>query len=90
MRWAKQQGGVTGYPHSALHVNPQAAALRLVSTYDDDGDGFLSAAEIAGALLPKPVTEIDDDGDGRLTADELTQCIESAANELPNFVCPGK
>jgi len=32
LRWCKEQGGVTGYPHSALHVNPAATAKWLMWT----------------------------------------------------------
>src|SRR5437763_4625509 len=47
MRWAKQQGGVTGYAHSAsgLGVNPNRAAARLLAELDKDKDGKISRAE---------------------------------------------
>ena len=88
MRWAKQQGGVTGYPHSALHVHPADSASRLVKTYDDDGDQTLSIAEADRAFLPKPFAEIDQDGDRKLTIRELQRSIDAAANELPNLCVP--
>lgn len=88
MRWAKQQGGVTGYPHSALHVNPGASAARLVNTHDADGDDNLSAAETNRLLLPKSFRQIDQDENGLLSTRELRQSIDLAANELPNLCVP--
>ncbi len=88
MRWAKQQGGVTGYPHSALRVNPAALAERLVRLHDSDDDGNLSEAETDNLLLPKPFPEIDQDDDDQLTLRELRQAIDRAANELPNLCIP--
>src|SRR5204862_2038980 len=43
MKWAKQQGAVTGYAHSAngLDVNPAAAAKRFLAELDTDKDGKL-------------------------------------------------
>ena len=40
MRWAKEQGGVTGYPHSALHVDAKQAAARLMQNLDANQDGL--------------------------------------------------
>src|SRR5262249_29254222 len=49
LRWAKAQGAVTGYAHSAsgLEINPGAAAGRLMAALDSDGDSLLSVAEAA-------------------------------------------
>jgi hypothetical protein len=49
LRWAKRQGAVTGYAHSAsgLQINPSAAAKRLLAALDTDKDGKLSRAEAA-------------------------------------------
>ena len=88
MRWAKQQGGVTGYPHSALHVNPDAYASRLVDTHDGDHDKRLSKLETVGLLMPKPFAQMDQDNDESLTLQELVQAIDAAANELPNLCVP--
>lgn len=88
MRWAKEQGGVTGYPHSAMHVNPGAASLRMIKRFDSDSDDFLSESEASVALLPKPFTQIDQDGDGQLNLDELARTFNQAANEIPNLCVP--
>ena len=44
MRWAKAQGAVTGYAHSAtgLEIDPKAAAGRLLAALDTDADGTLT------------------------------------------------
>ena len=41
LRWAKAQGAVTGYAHSAtgLEIDPKAAAGRLLADLDEDEDG---------------------------------------------------
>jgi hypothetical protein len=80
MRWAKEQGGVTGYAHSAsgLHIDPESAAKWLMKTYDADGDGKLSAAE---ALLPF-------ESDRALTMGEIIGANRRAKEELPNFALP--
>lgn len=88
LRWAKQQGGVTGYPHSALHVDPKAAAAWLLSRHDRDHDQRLNRDEAQTALLPQPITRIDDDRDGFLTAAELTAASDRSADELPNLSLP--
>lgn len=88
MRWAKQQGGVTGYPHSAMHVNPGAASQRMITRYDRDGDQFLSEQETEGALLPKPFAQVDIDGNGFLDPGELAQTIDQSADEIPNLCVP--
>ena len=88
MKWAKQQGGVTGYPHSAMHVNPDALSKRTIADYDSDGDGFLSQSESAAALLPKPFAVCDVDGDAQLSQDDLLKTIDLAADEIPNLCVP--
>jgi len=88
MRWAKEQGGVTGYPHSAMHVNPNASSKRLMAHFDKSGDGILSKTETADALLPEKFDTIDADGNSTLSLDELQKSIDRAANELPNFCVP--
>lgn len=54
LRWAKAQGAVTGFAHSAsgLEIDPGAAAGRLLAAHDRDADGSLTAAETVGVLLP--------------------------------------
>jgi hypothetical protein len=90
MRWAKNQGAVTGYAHSAsgLGVNPPAAARRLLVALDTDRDSKLSPDEAAKGLLPEDFAAIDADRDGALTEKELTQSIARVANRLPNLAIP--
>ena len=88
MQWCKEQGGVTGYPHSALHVNAEQAAAWMKQRFDADGDGSLSAEETSGTVLPAPLPRIDVDGDGRLSGDELRVASDQAADELPNLALP--
>src|SRR5262249_40618593 len=63
LRWAKQQGGVTGYAHSAsgLAIDPAAAARRLLTELDSNKDGKLSHEEAARGLLPEDFAVIDAD-----------------------------
>ncbi len=88
MRWCKEQGGVTGYPHSAMHVNPSAAAGRLIGRFDADSDGSLSLAESRRALMPTAFESMDEQQDGQLSLRELTAAIDTAADQLPNYVVP--
>src|SRR4029434_4637341 len=63
MRWCKEQGGVTGYAHSAsgLWIDEKSASERMLARYDANKDGELSADELAGALVPEPFERIDAD-----------------------------
>ena len=92
LRWAKAQGGVTGYAHAAsgLEINSQSATRRLLTRLDRDGDGLLSRAEaLAGKLLlPVRWSEADTDRDGFLSEAELWAAHELAAERLPNFAIP--
>jgi hypothetical protein len=90
MRWAKEQGGVTGYAHSAsgLEIDPANAARRLVAAADRDSDGQLKSEEARAVLLPDTFAAIDADRDGRLTERELVQRLDRAADELPNLAIP--
>lgn len=88
MRWTKEQGGVTGYPHSALHADAQQAADWLLQQADADGDGALSADEARGRLLPEPRQAIDTDGNGRLSRLELVRSGDRMADTLPNVTLP--
>ena len=88
LRWAKQQGGVTGYPHSALHVNPTASAKRFLANYDRNNSTGLAESEVQDVLLPRSFAMIDSDMNGELDRRELTLAIEEAANELPNYCVP--
>jgi hypothetical protein len=88
LRWAKEQGGVTGYPHSDMRIDPEGFAQWKLARHDANTDGALTEAECAAALLPEPLPRIDRDGNGSLTAEELAASADRAANELPNLVLP--
>jgi hypothetical protein len=90
MRWAKQQGGITGYAHSAsgLQIDPAAAAKRLLARVDADKSNGASAAEAESVLLPETFEKIDADRDGNLTERELRQSHDRVAEQLPNLAIP--
>jgi hypothetical protein len=90
MRWAKKQGGVTGYAHSAngLGINIAAAAQRLLAQLDTDKDGKVSRTEAAKGLLPENFQAIDSNKDGMLSEEELERSIARVARHLPNLVIP--
>jgi hypothetical protein len=88
LRWAKEQGGVTGYPHSDLFIDAAAYAQRQIKRLDRNGDRQLDLTEARAGLLPKEFNQIDQDKDGRLTVEELQRCADQAAEELPNLVLP--
>ncbi len=92
MRWAKEQGAVTGYAHSAngLGVNPPKSAHRLFAELDTDGNGSVSKEEAAAGKLPltEPFEKIDADGDGKLSEAELLKSTERVARQLPNLAIP--
>jgi hypothetical protein len=79
MRWAKEQGGVTGYAHSAngLDLNPGQAARRTMAALDANKDGAISREEASKGLLPGPFDAIDADKDGLISMTELNQFCES-------------
>ncbi|MEO2026934.1 MAG: CehA/McbA family metallohydrolase [Fuerstiella sp.] len=88
MRWAKEQGGITGYPHSALHVDPRQAARWQISKLDADANGTLSATEAATGLLAEAFERTDEDTNGQLTQSELQKSANRAADTLPNVALP--
>ena len=90
MRWAKEQGGVTGYAHSAsgLHIDPVSASDRILRRSDKDGDRAISADEAKDAFLPIGLRRADSDRDGRLSRDELVEAHKLAAEQLPNYAIP--
>jgi hypothetical protein len=100
MRWAKDQGAVTGYAHSAngLGLNPQAASKRLFEGLDADANGAITAAEAGTGKwpLPEPFAKIDADSDGTITSAELSKVHQSIAERvktqstavLPNLAIP--
>jgi len=90
MRWAKLQGGVTGYAHSAsgLQVDPAEAAKRLMVELNKNKDGKLTREEASRGLLPEPFETIDANKDTVLTVAELQKSIARVANRLPNLAIP--
>lgn len=88
LKWCKDQGGVTGYPHSALQVNPGYESKRLLETHDADNSEGLDEKEIENVLMPEPFAKIDTDSNKQLTFAELSRSVERAANELPNTAIP--
>ncbi|HEX7900091.1 MAG TPA: CehA/McbA family metallohydrolase [Planctomycetota bacterium] len=80
LTWAKAQGAVVGYAHSAsgLQVDAPSAAKRLMEELDADRDGRLTPAEAEKGLLPGAVG----------TEAEVAAAIDRAADELPNLVIP--
>lgn len=90
MRWAKEQGAITGYAHSAngLEVKPADAAQRLMAALDTNKDGQLTREEADQGLLPEPFDSMDRDKDGFLSKEELARSISRVANRLPNLAIP--
>jgi hypothetical protein len=92
MRWAKAQGGVTGYAHSAngLEVRPEAATRRLFTRLDRGTKGFLTADDAKDGPwpLPEPFAKADADGDGKITEVELCQSADRTRTALPNLNIP--
>ena len=88
LKWCKDQGGVTGYPHSALHVNAIAGAQRMLAHWDMDKDGSLSPVEAERVLIPESFAAIDADKNGQLSDPELVASFGRAAQQLPNFAIP--
>ena len=88
LRWCKEQGGVTGYPHSALHVNPSVTAKWLLKANDKDRNLEINAEESSDALLPEIFSNVDLDGDGSLNEKELTASADRVADQLPNYAIP--
>lgn len=90
LKWAKAQGAVTGFAHSAsgLQIDPEKAAARLLQQYDSDSSGLISASESLHALLPASFESIDSDQDKGLSRVELHSAIDAAADQLPNLAIP--
>ncbi len=90
LRWAKPQGGFTGYPHraSGLAIDSKAAAARLLLALDVDGNDKLSEAEAAKGLLPEPFAAVDKNHDSVVTLTELEASHSRAADTLPNYAIP--
>jgi hypothetical protein len=91
MKWAKEQGAVTGYAHSAsglvLHDSP-SVARQLLSLYAKKSPRGLTKDEAAKAVLPEDFATIDKDGDGELSEKELADSIQRQREKLPNLIVP--
>ncbi|MBA4067593.1 MAG: hypothetical protein C0501_28590 [Isosphaera sp.] len=92
MRWAKDQGAVTGYAHSAsgLEVNPKNSTRRLFVELDRGTKGFLTKEDAAAGKwpLPEPFAAADADGDGKVTEVELAQSSQRVFDRMPNLNIP--
>ncbi|MEQ1830757.1 MAG: CehA/McbA family metallohydrolase, partial [Pirellula sp.] len=90
LKWAKAQGGVTGFAHSAsgLQIDPARASDRMLKRLDADSSGLVSKAEAAVGLLPAAFDEIDIDKDRGLSRVELHTAIDASADTLPNLAIP--
>ncbi|MGE3804435.1 MAG: CehA/McbA family metallohydrolase [Gemmataceae bacterium] len=90
LKWTKQQGGYTGYAHSAsgLQINPPAAGKRLLQQLDANKDGKLDSEEAGKGLLPEAFADSDASKDGLLDERELTAACDRSADRLPNLVVP--
>lgn len=92
MKWAKAQGAVTGYAHSAngLAANPERAAQRLFASLDSNKDNKVTKMEADASFLPLPekFADIDSDKDGLLDAKEFLKSHQRMADMLPNFLIP--
>jgi hypothetical protein len=91
MKWAKAQGAVTGYAHSAngLWIRDDGrTARRLAEELDADRDGRVSRGEAARGLLPDEFETVDGDRDGLLTLEEIAAAIGRVKNRLPNHAIP--
>ena len=91
LRWAKAQGAVTGYAHSAsgLEIDPKAAAERLLAALDKDADGVAHAGRGRRGLAARATSRRSTPtGDGVLTRAELEAGHERAAETLPNLAIP--
>jgi len=88
MRWCKEQGGTTGYPHSSLRVAPEPSARETMAALDADGSGDLSREETLKEVLPAPFDQIDADHSFFLSEQELITATDAALDELPNLAIP--
>jgi hypothetical protein len=92
MKWAKAQGGVTGYAHSGngLGVNPEASTRRLFVALDKGGKGHITKDDAAAGHLPLPESfdKLDADSDGKVTEIELRKGTDRQLQKLPNTLIP--
>jgi hypothetical protein len=88
MRWCREQGGVTGYPHSSLRVEAEPSARETLMALDKDGSGDLSQEEALNQVLPGSFDQIDADHSFFLSEQELVASTDLVLDELPNLAVP--
>ncbi|MCI0701315.1 MAG: CehA/McbA family metallohydrolase [Planctomycetia bacterium] len=94
MKWAKEQGAVTGYAHSAngLGVNMKDghAAKRHLAALDANKNGLISKDEATKGWwpLPEPFATVDANGDGDINLAELVKSMTRVYDKLPNLNVP--
>ena len=92
MRWAKAQGGVTGYAHSGngLGVNPEASTRRLFVALDKGGKGYITVADVEKGIwpLPEKFVTLDANKDAEVTEVELRRGTDRQLQKLPNLLIP--
>ena len=92
LRWAKAQGAVTGYAHSAsgLEIDPARPPPHGCSRQlDRDKDGVAHAQpRPPGLLLPADFATIDADRDGVLTRRSSRRPTNAPPRRLPNVAIP--
>ncbi|NOX99194.1 MAG: CehA/McbA family metallohydrolase [Verrucomicrobia bacterium] len=88
LRWCKEQGGVTGYPHSSLRINPETSAKETMLALDKNKDGLLSKKEVEGDVLPAAFEKIDSDKSQALSERELLFTTNEVLDQLPNLAIP--
>jgi hypothetical protein len=92
MTWAKKQGAVTGYAHSAngLGVNAEQSTRRLFVALDQGTKGHMTRDDAATGKwpLPEPFEKLDEDGDRKVTEVELRAGVDRQLARLPNLNIP--
>jgi hypothetical protein len=88
LRWAKAQGGVTGYPHSALTTNVKLSTELTFKRYDKNADALLTPDEAAAMVLPDAFARMDTNANGRIDASEWSVAANRALDTLPNLAVP--
>lgn len=90
LKWAKEQGAVTGYAHSGsgLQVNTKAASERMLQKLDGNRDKSLDAREADAGMLTESFAKMDGDGNGGLSLAEIVRSHERVADQLPNVAVP--
>ncbi len=88
MSWCKDQGGITGYPHSSLRVEPEPSAKQTLAALDTNKNGKLSPEETKGQVLPASFSQIDTDQSEAITEQELVAATDLALDQIPNLAIP--